>query len=82
MELLGKIVKDKITGFEGMATSHHSYLTGCSQYGLQAKINDQNIIPGIQYFDVGRLEFVKEGLTKEDVSAGDDGCDFREHPIK
>jgi hypothetical protein len=35
MTLLGKKVKDKITGFEGIATSKHIYLTGCNQYAVQ-----------------------------------------------
>ena len=58
MELLGKILKDKITGFEGIATSKHIYLTGCAQYALQQKIDKDGKIPDLKYFDEGRLQVI------------------------
>ena len=80
MELLGKILKDKITGFEGVATSKHFYLTGCAQFGIQQKIDKDGKIPDVRYFDEGRLEVVSDFLTSEDVKGQENGCDFREHP--
>lgn len=80
MEQLGKKAKDKISGFEGIATSKHIYLTGCTQYGLQAESKD-NSLPDIKYFDEGRLEFEKEQMFKpEDVKGDVNGCDNRERP--
>ena len=64
MENLGKIAKDKITGFEGIVTSKHIYLTGSAQYGLQKAVDKEGNIPKVKFFDEGRLEIV---------------CDFREH---
>lgn len=80
MELLGKLVEDKITLYIGIATSKHIYLTGCNQYGVQAQVDKDGKIPDIKYFDEGRLVVIKEFLTKEDVAAKDNGCDNREHP--
>lgn len=64
MENLGKIAKDKITGFEGTVTSKHIYLTGCAQYGLQKSVDKEGNIPEVKFFDEGRIKIV---------------CDFREH---
>ena len=73
-------MQDKITGFRGIATSKHIYLTGCSQYGLQPPMNTDGKVPDKVYFDEGRLEVVGEGFKKEDVAAAENGCDDRERP--
>jgi len=80
MDLLGKLAKDKITGFEGIITSKHIYLTGCNQYGLQPKIDKDGKIPDKNYFDEGRIEIIGDGISSESVMAQENGCDFREHP--
>lgn len=83
MENLGKLAKDKITGFEGVITSKHNYITGCAQYGLQPKIDKDGKIPDKQYFDEGRIEFLPaDQILPVDVKATENGCDFREHPNK
>ena len=79
-EILGKEVSDKITGFNGIATSKHIYLTGCTQYGVQPKVDKDNNIPDKRYFDDGRLAIIGEGVQQEDVSGDYNGYDFREHP--
>lgn len=78
--LLGKEVKDKITGFKGIATSVHGYLTGCTQYGVQPPVDEKGVVPASQWFDDGRLEVVGPGVTEEEIKGSEDGCDFREHP--
>ena len=80
MNKLGKKAKDKITGFEGIATSKHIYLTGCTQYGLQPQIDKDGKIPEKEYFDEGRLIVIGDGITADEVTSKDNGCDFREHP--
>ena len=37
MILLGSQVKDKVTGFEGIAVSRIEYLSGCVQYGVRPR---------------------------------------------
>ncbi len=80
MNLLGKQVKDKITDFEGIATSKHIYLTGCNQFGVQPKIDKDGKVPDMRYFDEGRLEVTGEGISAESVKSEENGCDYREHP--
>lgn len=52
---LGQKAKDKITGFEGIVVSKHTYIDACSQYGLQPESKDSSTLPDIKYFDEGRL---------------------------
>jgi hypothetical protein len=82
MKILGKKVKDKITGFEGIATSKHIYITGCNQYGVQPSIDKDGKIPDPKWFDEGRLEIIGPGITSAEVKSDGNGCDFREHPEK
>ncbi len=83
MENLGRTGKDKITGFEGVITSKHFYLTGCAQYGLQPKIDKDGKVPDKNYFDEGRVEILEEKqITAESVQTEAKGCDFRERPNK
>ena len=77
---LGKKAKDKITGFEGIVTSKHIYLTGCNQYGIQPAIDKDGKVPQKEFFDEGRLEITGGGISSESVSTEENGCDFREHP--
>jgi len=79
--MLGKIGKDKITGFTGMITSVHTYLTGCSQYGLQPQDLTKDGEPQkIHYFDTGRVDIVADGITVESVSNNNPGGPERERP--
>ncbi len=80
MEKLGKEAKDKITGFQGIITSKHIYLYGCSQYALTPKVDKDGKTQDTSYFDEGRLEIIGEGIIPQDVQSKDPGCDFREHP--
>ena len=79
-DYLGKLVKDKITGFEGIITSKHIYLTGCNQYGIQPMIDKDGKVPQKEYFDEGRIMIIGPGVSAESVQAEDAGCDHREHP--
>lgn len=35
---LGEKYRDKITGFQGLATSRHEYLYGCVRYSLESEL--------------------------------------------
>jgi hypothetical protein len=80
---LGQKAKDKITGFEGIITGHSDYLTGCDQYLIQPICGSDNIIeyPRGTWFDEGRIEIIKDKMTKEDVKGKKNGCDYSA-PIK
>lgn len=79
MNNLGRHGKDTITGFEGIITSEHRYLTGCTQYGLQPKIKEDGSLPDSRYFDITRVEVTGEPVQ---IKGADEapGCDVRERP--
>jgi hypothetical protein len=79
-DFLGKKAKDKVTGFEGIITSKHIYLTGCIQYGIQPQIDKDGKVPDKEFFDEGRIEIVGKGISVDSVTVEENGCDFREHP--
>lgn len=56
---LGEILKDKISGFQGVAMARIEYFTDCVHYGLcpQALINGKSV--EWEYFDETRLVKVK-----------------------
>ncbi len=58
---LGQKVRDKVTGFEGIATSRVEYINGCIQYGVTPKVSkgDLTKYPDSTYVDVDQLEKVE-----------------------
>ena len=63
---IGAIVRDKITGFVGMATAKTSYITGCDRYYLTPTVDKDGKCPDGKYFDEGTLEVIENGLYPED----------------
>jgi hypothetical protein len=67
---LGSLVKDNITGFEGVATSRVEYLNGCVHVQIQPKTVGKDGKPTeSQYFDEQRVELVKENVFKASKSS-------------
>lgn len=57
---LGSRVKDKITGFEGIAIASVTYLTGCEQIGITPPLDKDGKLVETQYFDITRLEVIDD----------------------
>lgn len=53
---LGQKVKDKITGFTGIAVAKAEYLTGCTQIGISPPMGKDGKLGESMYFDWTRLE--------------------------
>ena len=71
---LGVKAKDKITGFEGVVTGTCQWLTGCDQVCIKPlKVTKDNGLPEGHWFDVGQVQYVGPGLTKEDVKSPETG---------
>lgn len=67
---LGDTLRDKITTFEGVATSKHEYLNGCVRFSLTpTKLHDGKPIES-QTFDVEQLEIVKAAEPRAVKPAG------------
>jgi len=68
MEKLGKLGRDKVTGFEGIIVAKGIHLFGCTTYALAPKAKDGEIKDS-HWFDEGRIEITGEGITAEEVKA-------------
>ena len=77
--LLGKQVKDKVTGFEGIVIGKIEYLFGCNQYGIAPPVKD-NKVGDVSWFDEGRIEVIGEGVTAESVTAEKPGGLNNDYP--
>lgn len=67
--LLGQKVKDKASGFVGIATHKATYINGCVSFGVmpehRAGFGDKNANPQPSFIDHNRLEVVKDGLLND-----------------
>lgn len=74
---LGNRLKDKVTGFTGIATARIQYINGCIQYCLIPQVDkDGKYVEGI-YFDVQRLEHVDDGIADDIQHKPAGGPDMR-----
>lgn len=75
---LGKFVTDKITGFQGFAAGHATYLTGCSQILVTPKVDKDGKVQESHWFDeqrlivdeIGEQVFIDNGTTPGGPSGG------------
>lgn len=78
---LGSLLRDKVSEFEGIATSRIEYLNGCIQYCLDGKIDKDGKRPKGEWIDEGQLtELVSAEQMKVDVVKSGTGGGVREHP--
>ena len=59
---LGDIVRDMVTGYEGMAVSEHSYLNKCVRISIQGVVDKDGKIPDSQTFDIEQVAVVKSNV--------------------
>jgi hypothetical protein len=63
-------VKDKITGFKGILTARHTYITGCDQYTISpVGLDNENKLKELYSFDEGRIEILGPGINEKEVQA-------------
>ena len=55
---LGDVVKDKISGFTGVATCRLEYLNGCVRWAVHPRILHEGKPIEAQYFDTEQLDHV------------------------
>jgi hypothetical protein len=66
MITLGQKYKDKITGFEGIATGYVKYISGCNQALLAPSVSKDNVPKDAAWFDEQRLESVGKKIITLD----------------
>lgn len=62
---LGDKVKDKVSGFTGIAVSCHSYLNGCNRITVQPAIDKEKRLPDSATFDEPQLEIITKKKIKQ-----------------
>lgn len=67
----GRMLKDVITGFQGIATARIEFMTGCAQYGLTPVSADKE--DKTRYFDELRLVELPEGHVQLPSRASESG---------
>lgn len=72
---LGSRLRDKVSGFVGIASSRIEYLSGCVQYCLVPGVDKDGKYVDGHYIDVQRLEVVDEGVSIDPTETG--GPDHR-----
>ena len=69
-DVLGKVAKDKITGFTGVISAVAFYVTGCTQCAILPQTTKDGAYPEGVYLDEGRLELQPEkGVSMDDLSS-------------
>jgi hypothetical protein len=71
-EVLGKMGRDKVTGFEGVITVVGIHLYGCNTLCLAPKAKDGKVVDSCS-FDEGRIEIIGEGINAADVQSSKPG---------
>lgn len=61
--LLGKKVKDKVTGLLGIATQKIIYMNGCIQYSIQPKKIVDGVPVDAKWYDEEQVELVNKKKT-------------------
>ena len=79
MGKLGFKVKDKISGIEGVTTGFVEYITGCNQYLICPKSEDNQFRESI-WIDEVRLEFGEQVFFNEFKDNGFDKAPTRMYP--
>ena len=65
---LGDRVKDKITGFTGIATAISDYIDGCQQVLINPPVKEDGSFVSGHWFDAERLAIVDKGAVTIDAA--------------
>lgn len=61
---LGDKVKDKVSGFSGIATCRHEYLNGCDRFTVQPPVGKDGKLPDEMTFDEPQLKVLKSAVVE------------------
>lgn len=71
---LGDLVKDKVTGYTGIATSKTEFLNGCVQIEITRKLKKGEVMKPEEImgmgFDIGQVERVGPGINVQKKDTG------------
>ena len=72
-KILGALVKDPITGFQGVAVAYTVYLTGCNRVMVQPPIDKDGKIPDAMMIDEETLHILEDSKESEEEQPKDRG---------
>jgi len=61
---LGDLLREKVTGFEGVVMAVSYYFTGCNHYGLVSRNLKDGVPVDWQWFDESRLILTEKSVVK------------------
>ncbi len=64
---LGHLVKDRISGFEGIAISKILFYNGCIQYQLKPRLDKDKKIVTAELFDCQQLIVIGQGIAPNNI---------------
>ena len=64
---LGDEVKDKVSGFRGIAVAMHQYLQGCVRISVQPPTDKDGKMADTAAFDEPQIEVIKKNVIVTDV---------------
>ncbi len=71
---LGDEVRDKISGFQGIAVARHTYIEGCNRISIQPPIDKEGKLPESIAFDEPCLEIITiQKISKRQESSATGG---------
>ncbi len=69
--MLGFLVKDKISGFQGIAYATSTYLNGCSRVLIEpTKLKEDGSVLSSEWFDIQQVEIIGEAIDPKKTATG------------
>ncbi len=68
-EVLGRKVRDQVSGFQGVATSWTIFLNGCVRVSIQPPVDKEGKLPDEKWFDAHQLDLIDEPAVAEPKAA-------------
>lgn len=66
---LGTLVRDRVTGLEGIAYGRASFLFGCERIAIQPKVDGEGKVQDFFYVDEPQVEEIGEGVVLDQTPA-------------
>jgi hypothetical protein len=72
---LGEVLRDKVTGFEGVCVGRSNHISGCDTFGVQPQTLKDGAPQDARWFDEPRLESAGRAIPMVDSRADRTGAD-------
>jgi len=79
---LGRKVKDRITGFEGIAIAETTYLNGCHQFLIDSGLNKDGEMKDREWVDAVQLKVTGRGVSFDEPVEKPPAGGMRDHPSR